>query len=199
MGALDLPPAPPPVAAGPRATSRAVITCMDPRVHPIGLLPASWDGAVEIRNAGGLVTRDVVDSLLLAHRALGIRRVAVVHHTDCAALADRAPGEPVDEVLRRSVTSLLQSPDIRHGMSVRGFVHDLDRGSMREVSALWWEPQRTETVRAPAPGTASGVCARCGRRFPQAGSVLRGHRSYCSDICRSQRRAAVASAVRRGA
>jgi carbonic anhydrase len=36
-----------------------------------------------IRNAGGVVTDDVIRSLTLSQRALGTREIILVHHTDC--------------------------------------------------------------------------------------------------------------------
>src|SRR5690606_19614155 len=53
-----------------------------------------------IRNAGGIVTDDVLRSLALSQRKLGTREVLVVHHTDCGlhglddeALADEVEAE----------------------------------------------------------------------------------------------------------
>ena len=36
-----------------------------------------------IRNAGGVVTDDVVRSLVLSQRLLGTREIILIHHTDC--------------------------------------------------------------------------------------------------------------------
>ena len=36
-----------------------------------------------IRNAGGIVTDDVVRSLVLSHRLLGTKSLMIINHTDC--------------------------------------------------------------------------------------------------------------------
>lgn len=188
MGAVDvifpLSPGATDAADGARRAPLSVITCMDPRVDPGALLPQRAGSALVIRNAGGLVTGDVLRSLELAQRRLGARDVMVIHHTDCEGLAERAPGEPVDEVLRRVLNALLDAPDLIHDGTVRGFVLDVDSGSVREVSPFWSAPERTGTPRHRRAGRARTRCATCGRPFDQPASVWRPHRVYCSDICR---------------
>ena len=48
----------------------------------LGLAPGD---AKILRTAGGRVNAGELESLSLAHEALGVERVAVVHHTECAA------------------------------------------------------------------------------------------------------------------
>jgi carbonic anhydrase len=62
----------------------AVLTCMDFRVDPLGPLGLAAGDAFILRNAGALWSEDVDRSLRLA-RGLGITRVRVLAHTDCAA------------------------------------------------------------------------------------------------------------------
>jgi carbonic anhydrase len=62
----------------------AVLTCMDFRVDPLGPLGLAPGQAFILRNAGALWSDDVDRSLRLA-RGLGVTRVRVVAHTDCAA------------------------------------------------------------------------------------------------------------------
>src|SRR5205814_3748186 len=60
-----------------------LVTCMDARIDPalaLGLVPGD---AHVLRNAGGLVTDDVVRSLAISQHALGTREVMVVQHTKC--------------------------------------------------------------------------------------------------------------------
>ena len=66
----------------------ALVTCMDSRIEPLTMLGLRPGDAKIVRNAGGRVTSDVLRSLILATHFLGVRRIAVMQHTDCA-LADR--------------------------------------------------------------------------------------------------------------
>ena len=57
---------------------------MDSRIEPLAMLGLVPGDAKILRNAGGRVTTDVLRSLILATRFLGVRRIAVMQHTDCA-------------------------------------------------------------------------------------------------------------------
>ena len=73
-------------AALPKEPARqlAVLTCMDVRIDPLRVLGLRPGDANVLRNAGALVTDDVLRSLRAAASALGVRRVAIMGHTDCA-------------------------------------------------------------------------------------------------------------------
>src|SRR5688572_26885668 len=74
----------------------AVVTCMDPRVDPLAALGLRREDAHVLRNAGGMVTADVIESLAVSQRVLGTREVVVLHHTGCAGLDARTPGHGAD-------------------------------------------------------------------------------------------------------
>ena len=57
---------------------------MDSRIEPLAMLGLGPGDAKILRNAGGRVTTDVLRSLILATRFLGVRRIAVMQHTGCA-------------------------------------------------------------------------------------------------------------------
>jgi carbonic anhydrase len=61
----------------------AVVACMDSRMDTFKLLGLENGEAHIIRNAGGIVSDDVIRSLCLSQRALGTREIVLVHHTDC--------------------------------------------------------------------------------------------------------------------
>src|SRR3954462_6024769 len=61
----------------------AIVACMDSRLDLFGALGLEIGDAHLIRNAGGLVTPDVLRSLALSQRALGTREIVVLHHTEC--------------------------------------------------------------------------------------------------------------------
>jgi carbonic anhydrase len=67
----------------------AIVTCMDARLDIHGLLGLEVGEAHVIRNAGGVVTDDVVRSLLISQRLLGTREIVLIHHTDCGMVTFR--------------------------------------------------------------------------------------------------------------
>ena len=69
---------------GKAARGLAVLTCIDSRIDPLAMLGLRAGDAKIIRNAGARVTDDALRSLVLAANLLGVTRVCVVQHTDCA-------------------------------------------------------------------------------------------------------------------
>ena len=61
----------------------AIVTCMDSRLDVFAALGLEHGEAHVLRNAGGVVTDDVIRSLAISQRRLGTREVMVIHHTDC--------------------------------------------------------------------------------------------------------------------
>ena len=56
---------------------------MDSRMPIFGILGLGRGEAHIIRNAGGVVTDDVIRSLCLSQRAMGTKEIILLHHTDC--------------------------------------------------------------------------------------------------------------------
>ena len=130
-----------------------VITCMDCRIDPLRLLGLDRGDVHILRNAGGVVTDDVIRSLSLSGRKLGTYEIMVIQHTRCGlngldeqvfladleAEAGKLPPWPVlafDDVetsVRSSLRILRDSPFIGHD-HVRGFVWDVDNGALQEVT-----------------------------------------------------------------
>lgn len=138
----------------PPARRLAVLTCMDARLDPLRDLGIEIGGAHVIRNAGGRATDDALRSLVLSWHTLGTREVLVVHHTGCGArVADEAAlrrdleqvtGASLEDVdlhtfaddeqaVRDDVDRIRRSPFAPAGLTVRGAIHDLDAGVVREV------------------------------------------------------------------
>lgn len=133
----------------------AVVACMDARLDVYRILGLEPGEAHVIRNAGGVVTEDVLRSLLLSQRLLGSREIALVQHTGCGLLmlredevkaeieADtgRRPPfalEAFDDLtasVQRSIARLRDDPFLPHTDRVRGFVYDVDTGRLEEVTA----------------------------------------------------------------
>ena len=82
--------------AGVAAKGLAVLTCIDSRIDPLALAGLRAGDAKIIRNAGARVTADALRSLVVAVNLLGVTRVCVVQHTDCAMV-----GSTDDELRRR--------------------------------------------------------------------------------------------------
>src|ERR1700723_248717 len=61
----------------------AIVTCMDSRLDVFAALGLRDGEAHILRNAGGVITDDVIRSLAVSQRKLGTREVMLIHHTDC--------------------------------------------------------------------------------------------------------------------
>jgi carbonic anhydrase len=132
----------------------AVLTCMDTRISykSLGLEPGD---AHIIRNAGGIVTEDVLRSLLISHYFLGTEEVMLVNHTDCGLMKateealraeiESKAGWPPNSAIRfyafrdatQNVREQMERLDshswVRRDLVVRGFVFDVSDGRLREV------------------------------------------------------------------
>jgi carbonic anhydrase len=93
---------------------------MDARVSVERILGLAEGDAHVIRNAGALVTEDVLRSLELS-RELGTEEVVVLLHTDCGA----RDGD-LDAAAREAVAEL--------GAHARGLVYDVEDGSLRQAT-----------------------------------------------------------------
>jgi carbonic anhydrase len=143
QGALPLPP----------AKHVAVVACMDARLNPYGLLGLAEGDAHVIRNAGGVITADQLRSLAISQRLLGTQEIILIHHTDCGMLTFTDDGfkqsiqdelgikpawateafSDLDEDVRQSLRRIQEDPFIPVKTSVRGFVYEVETGTLREV------------------------------------------------------------------
>ena len=85
---------------GTAARGLAVLTCIDSRIDPLAMLGLRAGDAKIIRNAGARVTDDSLRSLVLAANLLGVTRVCVVQHTECAMVG------PTDDELRARIGAM---------------------------------------------------------------------------------------------
>jgi carbonic anhydrase len=138
----------------PRPARRvAVVACMDTRLDLYAMLGIERGDAHIIRNAGGLVTDDVIRSLSASQRLLGTEEVVVVMHERCGLLgaseddfaqalaADGAlPGwrlgafHDLEDTLRQNLARLRSSPALAARDGIRGFIFDPDTGAVREIT-----------------------------------------------------------------
>jgi len=132
----------------------AIVSCMDARLDTGALLGLEEGDAHVIRNAGGIVTEDVIRSLMISQHLLGTREVIVIRHTGCgmltftdAELEERVENETgvkppfpagafadLELGIRESLERIRSSPFLAHSESVRGFVYDVKTGLLREVA-----------------------------------------------------------------
>lgn len=130
----------------------AVVSCMDARIDLHAALGLELGDCHTIRNAGGVVTDDIIRSLTISQRALGTRSVVLIHHTGCGLLTltedfrhelEQEVGQrpswavesfrDLDQDVRQSIERVRTSPFLLHTDDVRGFVFDVSTGLLREV------------------------------------------------------------------
>lgn len=130
----------------------AVVACMDARLDLHDALGLELGDCHTIRNAGGVVTDDVIRSLTISQRALGTRSVVLIHHTGCGLesltedfrhdLEMEVGQRPawaveafrdVEQDVRQSMQRVRTSPFLLHTDDVRGFVFDVKTGLLREI------------------------------------------------------------------
>ena len=136
------------------ARALAIVTCMDSRLNVFDALGLEEGDAHVLRNAGGVITDDMIRSLAISQRLLGTREVMLIHHTDCGMqkLSDDgfraelqadtgvAPEFAIesftdlDAAVRQSILRVRGSVFLPHRDRVRGFVYDVDTHRLREVT-----------------------------------------------------------------
>ena len=131
----------------------AIVACMDARLRTGALLGLEEGDVHIIRNAGGVVTDDVIRSVMISQRLLGTREIMLIHHTDCGMLTvtdeelkdalEKDTGvrpsfaieafPDLEADVRQSIARLEASPFIPHKHAIRGFVYEVETGRLREV------------------------------------------------------------------
>jgi carbonic anhydrase len=169
-----------PVGMGPMPTLKiALLMCMDARIDGHAAFRLSPGEVHLLRNAGGVVTDDVIRSLSISQHALGTREIMIIHHTDCglarleedvfrahlatfagyrptwAVQAFKDPHDSVRESLRR----IRDSPFLLHHDAVRGFIFDVNTGLLEEVFTDGEEPTGQLSPVATPPQSADAAAA----------------------------------------
>jgi carbonic anhydrase len=138
---------------GQAAKGLAVLTCIDTRIDPLGMLGLRPGDAKILRNAGARVTDDVLRTLVLAAYLLDVSRVMVIAHTDCRmvggtdedvhrAIEERGGPDTrslvfqvtsnVEETLGHDVRRIRSSPYLS-GLEVGGFLYDVRTGRLAQL------------------------------------------------------------------
>ena len=132
----------------------AIVACMDARLDTFRALELAPGDAHVIRNAGGVVTDDVIRSLVISQRLLGTREIMLIHHIGCGMqtfrdddLKDAIAAEiglrpsfafetfsDLEQDVRDSIARIQSSPFIPHRDQIRGFIYNCATGRMTEVA-----------------------------------------------------------------
>jgi carbonic anhydrase len=130
-----------------------VVTCMDARIDTLAVMGLKPGDAHVLRNAGGRVSDDVIRSLLVSTRLLGVTRVVVMHHTGCgmATISKHGVREIAQDIaeeqwatfdlleigdqkdaLREDVAAVHRSP-LLPDLEVAGFIYDVATGRIERL------------------------------------------------------------------
>jgi len=132
-----------------------VVACMDSRQPLKAMLGLHPGDAHFIRNAGGLVTDDVLRSLLVSVHLKGTREIMIIEHTECGMLDLReaefrsrlekdygtysqGPAHfggftSLEGNVREQVAKVRSHPWFPPEVPVRGFIYDVKTGKISEV------------------------------------------------------------------
>jgi carbonic anhydrase len=134
----------------------AVVACMDARLDVEESLGLRTGDAHIIRNAGGLVTDDVIRSLIVSQQLLGTNEIILIQHTGCGlhlvdepALRERVAAmagvteedvaiefggfTDLSESVRAQV-AILREHQLLRRVPVHGLVFDVLTGRLHEVA-----------------------------------------------------------------
>jgi carbonic anhydrase len=132
----------------------AVVACMDARLNVEEILGLRPGEAHIIRNAGGIVTDDVLRSLIISSKLLGTQEFVVINHTNCgmttfrdeelqARLREETGADAshvrfhtfsnLEENLRAQVARIRESPFLKDVAAVHGLVYQVEDGRLRTV------------------------------------------------------------------
>ena len=131
----------------------AIVTCMDSRIDPLGIIGLKPGDAKIFRNPGGRVTPEALEALVLGVHLLKVERVLIVPHTRCAVasnteaeLRERVAASAgqdaswqmfhvVDDQVRalgEDVQKVRSHPLIPDHVRVGGFIYDVDTGLLTQ-------------------------------------------------------------------
>ncbi len=129
----------------------AIVTCMDSRIDPLGMLGLSPGDAKIFRNPGGRVTPQALEALVLGVHLLRVDRILVVPHTRCAVASSTEEDlrarisasagldatwqhfhvvEDQLDALAEDVHRITSHPLVPETVRVGGFLYDVDTGRL---------------------------------------------------------------------
>ena len=132
----------------------AIVTCMDSRIDPLGMLGLKPGDAKIFRNPGGRITPQALEALVLGAHLLNVERILVVPHTRCAVASNTeaelrervaasagrdASWQPFHVItdqaaaLAEDVQKVRSHPLIPDTVKVGGFIYDVDTGLLEQL------------------------------------------------------------------
>lgn len=132
----------------------ALVTCMDSRIDPLGMIGIHPGDAKIFRNPGGRITGAALEALVLAVHLLNVDRILVVPHTRCAMTSateqefrdkiSASSGQDAswqgfhvvadqEAALHADVRAVRAHPLIADRAEVGGFMYDVDTGLLRQI------------------------------------------------------------------
>ena len=131
----------------------AVLTCMDARIDPLRILGLAPGDVHVLRNAGGVITDDVIRSLTISQQELGSEEILVIQHTQCGLLRlsdedfarrveARTGARPpwpalafsdLEASARDAVARLHAEVLLPHRARISGLIYEIETGRLREV------------------------------------------------------------------
>lgn len=132
----------------------AIVTCMDSRIDPLGMVGLQPGDAKIFRNPGGRITQAALEALVLGAHLLNVDRILIVPHTRCAVASSTEAQlrEKVSEssgtdatwqsfpvvtdqrsTLIEDVHRVRSHPLIPASVAVAGFLYDVDTGLLAAV------------------------------------------------------------------
>ena len=132
----------------------AILTCMDPRVGP-DFVPGFERVTSIIRNAGGIVTDDVVRSLMVSNEFFGVKEFLIINHTDCAMLKFTDPElqgrlekkygkeagamkfysfSNLEQNIKDQVQKVKSNPIVPKDIAVSGLIYDVETRKLSRTS-----------------------------------------------------------------
>jgi len=138
----------------PPSKKLAVVVCMDAGLTVEDFLGLKTGDAHIIKNAGGIVTEDVLRSLIISYKLLGTKEFFVINHTGCGMLTfedenlrkklKKDTGHDTGVLqfysfknlrrnVRKQVKKIKECPFIPSSIPVYGFIYQVETGRLKEV------------------------------------------------------------------
>lgn len=131
----------------------AIVTCMDTRIDVHRILGLEVGDAHVIRNAGGIVTDDVIRSLMISQLLLGTEEIVIIQHTYCGMIGSSEDAlkdmieeriglrpyfalgvfKDLEDEVKQNMARIKANPFIPNKDKVRGFIYDVKDGRLKEV------------------------------------------------------------------
>jgi carbonic anhydrase len=127
----------------------AIVTCMDSRIDVFAALGLRLGDAHVLRNAGARVTDDVLRSLALSVRTMGVDTVVLMQHTGCGlegvtdeelreatgAAIDFLPIADHDDAIRSDIELLAAYAPLEPVAAIVGLLFDIETGRVEELTS----------------------------------------------------------------